>query len=182
MSLENFEKKISNQKVIIPRNVKTPPHNKTYKNPLKPKLSTGGHNMADHPGPFPENNDLNRIGAAAPAPDVERLLDDYQLASRIAAAETESLTIYPLDSMLSNAPDTRPRASLIYDARSNQTKFFPDVRSQPGFPDISPIDSSRWLANQTAARGVSATFTTPGYDFQRSPDTRNYTTSLQELR
>ena len=108
--------------------------------------------MADYPDLFPDKDDLDLYGAAAPAPDVDRLLADYQLASRIAAAETDGHTFYPLDSMLSNAPDTRPRAGLIYDARYNQTKYFPDVRSQPGFPDISPIGAQRWLANQSAQK------------------------------
>ena len=101
--------------------------------------------MSDHPDQFPDNDDFDRFGAAAPAPDVERLLADYQLASRIADAETESLTIYPLDSMLSNAPDTRPRAGLIYDARSNQTKFFPDLafRTCPLL-----IQADGWLIKQ----------------------------------
>ena len=49
--------------------------------------------MADHPDLFPDKDDLELYGAAAPAPDVDRLLADYQLASRIAAAEADGHTL-----------------------------------------------------------------------------------------
>ena len=145
--------------------------------------------MDDQPTPLSDSDDHDMMGAASSAQIPTSLQADYRLAVQIAATEpVGQTTIFPLDSMLSDNPDTRYRegplmSGLLFDPHYNPN-ITPTVRSRAGFPELSPIGIQNWLAHEleAAAGGLSSRYSLPReYELARSTGTCPYPTSTPRL-